>query len=376
MRMLLKPIGCLLLGSLFSLRTATAQDSRDCLYNDAHFHIQDFKADGPPLPDVLKMMDAHVCRSVLMGLPATVAHDPLIDRDFAPVYYTQTDAQALYYNAIQDVLVAHKFLALSEADRARVDPLMSAINLKDARAGEYIKKMVRMYPAVWTGFGEIIFKKQEVSEKIAGGPPSLYSPSLDAIFDVIGEMGAVAVVHCDHDTPYNLALQSDSAAKAMIFHGKKPTPQYMEAFQAFLKKYPNVHMVWAHLMGNGRGVLPYPEHWKNLDAMLADPSFAHVSIDLSWGPVIAPYFIDTPEHLKMTADLIRKYPSRFLYGSDQGATSDWANVEKSYEVWAPLWKELGPDLTRQVAKENYIRLFDQSRKNMRAWEQAHGEKIE
>ena len=162
----------------------------------------------------------------------------------------------------------------------------------------------------------------------------------------------------------------------MLFHGKKPTPQYLEAFQAFLKKHSNVHMVWAHLMGNGRGVLPYPEHWKNLDAMLADPAFAHVSIDLSWGPVIAPYFIDTPEHLNMTADLIRKYPNRFLYGSDQGATSDWPNVEKSYEVWAPLWKELGPDLTRQVAKENYIRLFDQSRKNMRAWEQAHGEKIE
>jgi len=376
MRILLKPIVGLLLGFIFASPTATGQDSRDCLYNDTHFHIQDFKADGPPLRDILKMMDAHVCRSVLMGLPATVAHDPLIDRDFAPVYYTQTDAQAVYYNAIQDVLVAHKFLSLPEADRARVDPLMSAINLKDARAGEYIKKMVRMYPAVWTGFGEIIFKKQEVSEKIAGGPPSLYSPSLDAIFDVIGEMGAVAVVHCDHDTPYNLALQSDSAANAMIFHGKKPTPQYMEAFQAFLKKHPNVHMVWAHLMGNGRGVLPYPEHWKNLDAMLADPAFVHVSIDLSWGPVIAPYFIDTPEHLKMTADLIRKYPSRFLYGSDQGATSDWANVEMSYEVWAPLWKELGPDLTPQVAKENYIRIFDQSRKNMRTWEQAHAEKIE
>ena len=376
MRMWLKPVIGLLLGSIFASRTATAQDFTNCLYNDAHFHIQDFKADGPPLPDVLKMMDAHVCRSVLMGLPATVAHDPLIDRDFAPVYYTQTDAQAVYYNAFQDVLVAHKFLSLSEADRARVDPLMSAINLKDARAGEYVKKMVRMYPAVWTGFGEIIFKKQEVSEKIAGGPPSLYSPSLDAIFDVIGEMGAVAVVHCDHDTPYNLALQSDSAANAMIFHGKKPTPQYMEAFQAFLKKHPNVHMVWAHFMGNGRGVLPYPEHWKNLDAMLADPAFAHVSIDLSWGPVIAPYFIDTPEHLKMTADLIRKYPDRFLYGSDQGATSDWTNVEKSYDVWAPLWKDLGPDLTQRIAKENYIRLFDQSRKNMRTWEAAHAEKIE
>ncbi len=350
--------------------------AEECLYNDEHFHIQDFKADGPPMVDVVKMMERHVCRTTMMGLAVTVAHDPLIDRDFAPVYYTQTDAQSLYYNAIQDVLVAHKFLALPDGERKRVDPLMSAFNLKDAHAGEYIKKMVQLYPGVWSGFGEIHFKKQEFSEKIAGGPPSLYSPSIDAIFDVIGEMGAVAVVHCDHDTPYNLALQSDSAAKAMIFHGKAPTPQYLGPFKAFLKKHPNVSMVWAHFMGNGRGVLPYPDHWKNLEAMLADPDFKHVSIDLSWGPVIAPYFIDTPEHLKMTADLVRKYPDRFLYGSDQGATSDWNNVQKSYAVWAPLWKELGPQLTQQVAKENYTRLFDQSRKNIRAWEQAHAEKIE
>src|SRR5882762_1088960 len=121
MRML-TAIVSLVLGFLFATYSATAQEAGDCLYNDAHFHIQDFKADGPPLPDILKMMNAHVCHSVLMGLPATVAHDPLIDRDFAPVYYTQTDAQAVYYNAIQDVLVAHKYLALSEGDRARVDP--------------------------------------------------------------------------------------------------------------------------------------------------------------------------------------------------------------------------------------------------------------
>jgi len=110
--------------------------------------------------------------------------------------------------------------------------------------------------------------------------------------------------------------------------------------------------------------------------MLADASFSHVFIDISWGPVIAPYFVDTPEHLKMTADLIRKYPDRFLYGSDQGATADWELVRKNYNAWDPLWKELGPALSRQVAKENYIRIFDESRKNMRGWERAHPEKIE
>jgi hypothetical protein len=30
----------------------------------------------------------------------------------------------------------------------------------------------------------------------------------------------------------------------------------------------------------------------------------------------------------MTADLIRKYPDRFLYGSEQGATTDWKLVKK------------------------------------------------
>jgi hypothetical protein len=91
---------------------------------------------------------------------------------------------------------------------------------------------------------------------------------------------------------------------------------------------------------------------------------------------VAPYVIDTPAHLKMTADLIRKYPDRFLYGSDQGATADWELVRKSYEAWDPLWKEIGLELAHQVARDNYIRIFDESRRNMRAWEKAHPEKVE
>src|SRR5215469_15651576 len=75
---------------------ALAEEDNECLYSDAHFHIQDFKADGPRLADILKMMDHHVCRSTLMGLAVTVAYDPLIDGDFAPKYYTQSDGQVLY----------------------------------------------------------------------------------------------------------------------------------------------------------------------------------------------------------------------------------------------------------------------------------------
>jgi len=355
-------------------RSAIGQGSSACLYNDAHFHIQDFRAQGIPVPEVVKTMEGNVCRSVLMGLAVTLAHDPVIDGSFAPVYYTQTDGPLLYYNAIQDVLVAHKFLALSENDRARLDPLMSAFNLKDSRSAEYIKLMARLYPGVWSGFGEIHFKKQEFSEKVSGGPPSLYSPSLDAIFDAIGEMGAAAVVHCDHDTPGSLDLMKDPVARA-AFGVQTMKPQYMDAFEAFLKRHPNVPMVWAHFMGNGRGVRPYPEHWRYVDDLLGDPDFRHVSIDISWGSVIAGGVLDTPEHVKMTADLIRKYPDRFLYGSDQLATTDFQVLRKGYDAWAPLWQELGPELTARVCKENYARIFDQSKKNIRVWEAKNGAPI-
>ena len=346
---------------------AAAQGSGECLYNDAHFHVQDFRAQGIPIPDVVNTMDGNVCRAVMMGLAVTIAHDPVVDGSFAPVYYTQTDGQELYYNAIQDVLVAHKYLALPERDRARLDPLMSAFNVKDSRAADYIKLMVRLYPGVWSGFGEVFFKKQEFSEKISGGPPSLQSASLDTVFDAIGEMGAAAVVHCDHDTPGNLDLLKDPFARA-IYGGKTPKPQYLETFQAFLRRHPNVTIVWAHFMGNGRGVKPYPEHWQYLDAMLADPAFGHVSIDMSWGSVIAASVLDTPEHVKMTANLIRKYPDRFIFGSDQSAMTDWSLLRRSYDVWAPLWQELGPEQTRRVCKENYASVFDRSRANIRAWE--------
>jgi hypothetical protein len=106
------------LALIAAIRPAFGRDAKVCLYNDAHFHIQDFQAKRAPVPDVVKMLDGNVCRSVLTGLAVTLAHDPVIDGCFAPAYDTQTDGPLLYYNAIQDVLVAHKVLALPERDRA------------------------------------------------------------------------------------------------------------------------------------------------------------------------------------------------------------------------------------------------------------------
>jgi hypothetical protein len=62
--------------------------------------------------------------------------------------------------------------------------------LKDALAGDYIKTMVHLYQESGVALAKST-SETGVSEKISGAP-SLYSPSIDAIFDVIGETGAVA----------------------------------------------------------------------------------------------------------------------------------------------------------------------------------------
>jgi len=76
----------------------------------------------------------------------------------------------------------------------------------------------------------------------------------------------------------------------------------------------------------------------------------------------------TPED---DGSFIGEYSDHFLYGSDQGATVKGQLVRKSYEAWDLLWKEIGPALTRQVARDNYIRVFNESRRNMRAREKVH-----
>jgi len=57
-------------------------------------------------------------------------------------------------------------------------------------------------------------------------------------------------------------------------------------------------------------------------------------------------------------------------------SSTFQLVRKSYEAWDLLWKEIGPALTRQVARDNYIRVFNESRRNMRAREKVHPVKVE
>ncbi len=81
---------------------------------------------------------------------------------------------------------------------------------------------------------------------------------------------------------------------------------------------------------------------------------------------MANYITGRPEAAQIAADLINRYPDRFLFGTDEVAPTDQESYLKIYSLYAPLWKLLTRETSEKVRKGNYERLFDSARSRVRA----------
>ena len=153
------------------------------------------------------------------------------------------------------------------------------------------------------------------------------------------------------------------------FARKGEPPAFLAQFKDLLRRHPKSSIIWAH-MGLGRVIQPVEHHIAMLESILDDPVCAHVNFDISWDEV-AKYVISSPEATQRTADMLNKYPDRFLFGSDVVAPKDAQAYYAVFEMYQPLWKLLSKDTRDKVLKKNYERIFDAGRRNARAWEEAH-----
>jgi predicted TIM-barrel fold metal-dependent hydrolase len=149
--------------------------------------------------------------------------------------------------------------------------------------------------------------------------------------------------------------------------GDQP-PAYLADMQALVRRHPNTTIIWAHT-GLGRVVRPVKGHAAVLEAMLANPTFSNLYFDISWD-VVAKYLVGSPEAVRISADLINRYPDRFLFGTDAVAPTTADAYLTTYRLYAPLWAALSPEARQKVRMGNYERLFDAARKRVRAWEAA------
>ena len=83
------------------------------------------------------------------------------------------------------------------------------------------------------------------------------------------------------------------------------------------------------------------------------------------------FIVASPESIGLVADLINRYPDRFLFGTDEVAPVTQAAYLKIHSQYAPLLARLTPEASEKLRKKNYERLFDEARRRVRAWERAN-----
>ena len=321
--------------------------------NDSHFHLTNYIQEGTSIRDFLNIMGTKVGRVALFGIPLQQEWSYQNSGDFAPTYYLQTDAP-LYYYSFTDAYIAMAYRSLSKEQQARFDPMITGFNPADMYAADHIRRVLLTFPGVFTGIGEFTIHKEFVSAKIAGETASLRNPALDKILDFAAEVGLVVLIHNDMDVPF---------AKPGV------EPVYLAQMKSVLARHPQTTIIWAHT-GMGRVVRPVYGHAAVIEAILKDAQFSNVYFDISWDEV-AKYLMSSPESIKISADLINRYPDRFLFGTDEVAPDSQEKYLRVYEQYSPLWKLLNKDASEKVRKGNYARIFDEARGRVRAWESAH-----
>ena len=334
-----------------SAQSSKTQDQFEL--NDSHFHLTNYVQEGTDIHKFLEIMGTKVGRVAIFGIPLQQQWSFRVDGDRAPTYYLNTDAP-LYYYSFTDAWIAMAYKSLSKEERVRFDPMITGFNPTDMYATEHIQRVLQTFPGVFSGIGEFSIHKEFVSAKIAGETASLQDPALDRILDFAAEVGLVVLIHNDMDVPF--AKESSQ-------------PAYLDEMKALFRRHRNTTIIWAHT-GMGRIVRPVKNHAANIAAIISDQEFNHVYFDISWNEV-AKYIVATPESTRIAADLINRYPDRFLFGTDDVAPLNQETYLRVYYQYGPLWKLLDNDASEKVRKRNYERIFDAARTKVRAWERAH-----
>lgn len=349
------PLLCAALICLTVLITpdSTTAQSSEYLFNDSHFHLTNYIQEGTNIHDFLKIMGDKVGRSTLFGIPLQQQWAYSVDGDRAPSYYLNTDAP-LYYYSFTDAFIAMAYRSLSKEEQARFDPMITGFNPADMYAADHIRRVLQTFPGVFSGIGEFTIHKEFVSAKIDSELASLQDKALDRLLDFAAETGLVVLIHNDVDVP---------------FAKEGAQPAYLDQLKALFKRHRNATIIWAHI-GVGRVVRPVKEQAAIVEQMVQDPELSHVCFDISWSEV-AKYIVASDGSLKNAAELINRYPDRFLFGTDEVAPAKQQDYLRVYNQYGPLWPLLDPAASEKLRKGNYERIFDQARAKVRAWELAH-----
>ena len=305
---------------------------------DMHLHYLDFIQESDGFEKLTEKMDeAGVSHAVVFGMAMAKQWDEAAPK--RPTYYLSNDSRAYYFSGT-DHLLLQEYLRQPPKTRERFFPFVCGINPNDRYAAKQLRQLLDMYPGEIYGIGELMSRHDDLTALTYGEPPRADHPALLEVYDLAAEFGLPVLIH------HNI---SGSYMKE---------PIYLEEMQRALAHNRDANIIWAHVGVSRRvEVEGLPDI---ADDMLANNP--NLFFDISW-VVFDEHINKDADSLRRWADLLEKYPTRFMIGSDK--VGHWSTYRDEIVKYYPLIDMLSEGAKRQICTENILRLINVQRKALR-----------
>ena len=301
---------------------------------DAHIHYTDWVQGTEGVDSYIECMDAaKVTDSVFWGIPLSKMWrtEEGIDRETV----RKLDISPRYWDKETDFVVAYAYTHAKPEQQKRLHPFLCGINGQDKTSLEHVRRMIQMYPGMWKGIGEIFSYHDFASWLTYGDIPHPDAAGYDLVYKFAAKYKMPVVIHSNM-----------TAARAT-------EPLYLAQMENAIRSNPGTTFVWAHV--GVSNLLIIKDLPAIADRLLAQ--YSNLDFDISW-LVYDDYIAKNGRLDPAWVALIKKYPDRFMIGSDLvGHFKPVENYKGEIRKYDLLLNSLPVDIAKKLAKDNFMKLL-------------------
>jgi hypothetical protein len=306
---------------------------------------------GRRIEALLESMDrAHVTDALVMGMPYIKkwsSNEPFR----RPRYYLDSPSRVMAARdsdvSIASAIVDYKTHCTDDPEKLalldRVHPSLCGFDITDLGAVDLLVKRIKEFPGVWECIGEVMSRHDDLTNLTTGERPRANHPGLTRVARFAGEHFLPVSIH------HNIAPISrdpDVVKLPEYLNELLELVDYCRAGNGDCEE--STIFIWCHSGISRRIVIDDLPFW--IDEVLMAYG-DQVYIDLSW-VVLQDYVL---EDLDAWVKLIKRYPDRFLIGSD--VVGKLSTMRATLRPYDQLLAALPEKLRQKVARDNFVNLF-------------------
>ena len=227
----------------------------------------------------------------------------------------------------------------------KIHPFISGFDGTDLGAVDLIVKRIKEFPGIWQGIGEVMSRHDDLTNLTTGERPRANHPALVRICRFAGRHFLPISIH------HNIAPISRNPSEI------KP-PLYLDELVELFRNCRwqegevdyTTKFLWSHAGISRRVNIENLPFW--IGEVLKD-SGDQVFIDLSW-VVLEDYIY---KDLSQWVQLINRYPTRFMIGSD--AVGGASKLKEEFSRFDRLLLQLPSEVRVKVAHDNFADLMQE-----------------